>query len=162
MPTPEEGQRLFDRMADESDRGFAIMAASFAETGLLWAILRRLPDGGPDVRSQTFEAAGAPLASFSAKIIMGRALGVYGPVIAKELNQVRTLRNAFAHSLKPIDFSHPTIVRETAKLSLLGYSSALPQHDTPRNRYKLATSYLYATLMVDAQQERAPIVTSLP
>jgi DNA-binding MltR family transcriptional regulator len=46
-----------------------------------------------------------PLSTFSAKIALAYALGLIGPTCRRELNLIRELRNAFAHSLKRLDFA---------------------------------------------------------
>lgn len=53
-----------------------------------------------------------PLRSFSAKISIGGALGIYDHKIQHDLNTVRIIRNAFAHSKKLLDFNDPLIVQE--------------------------------------------------
>jgi DNA-binding MltR family transcriptional regulator len=53
-----------------------------------------------------------PLRSFSAKISIGYALGIYDNKIQRDLNTVRIVRNAFAHSKKLLDFNDPLVVQE--------------------------------------------------
>jgi DNA-binding MltR family transcriptional regulator len=53
-----------------------------------------------------------PLRSFSAKISIGYALGIYNDKIQHDLNTVRIIRNAFAHSKKLLDFNDPLVVQE--------------------------------------------------
>jgi hypothetical protein len=45
-----------------------------------------------------------PLGSFFGKIIMARALGIITIDIYTELEKIRSIRNAFAHSSKLLDF----------------------------------------------------------
>jgi DNA-binding MltR family transcriptional regulator len=60
-----------------------------------------------------------PLRSFSTKISMGYALGVYNDKLENDLNIVRVLRNAFAHSKKLLEFDDPLVIPELLKTHLL-------------------------------------------
>jgi DNA-binding MltR family transcriptional regulator len=51
-----------------------------------------------------------PLATFSARIDFGYALGLYGKKAKRDLNLVREIRNAFVHSHRHIDFETPEVV----------------------------------------------------
>jgi DNA-binding MltR family transcriptional regulator len=64
-------------------------------------------------------ADSGPLRSFYTKIAMGYALGIYDKNIRSDLNIVRTIRNAFAHSKKLIQFDHPAVVAELRKATRL-------------------------------------------
>lgn len=57
--------------------------------------------------------------SFSARIKVGRALGLYGPLLEKKLNRIREIRNQFAHALVPLDFSHELVARECEAFPLM-------------------------------------------
>jgi DNA-binding MltR family transcriptional regulator len=68
-------------------------------------------------------AENGPLNSFSSKIAIGYALGIYDQRMHGDLNIVRSIRNAFAHSKKLIQFDHPAVVAELKKAT----RSALPK-----------------------------------
>jgi DNA-binding MltR family transcriptional regulator len=53
-----------------------------------------------------------PLRSFAAKITIGHAFGIYDAKVDHDLNIVRTIRNAFAHSKKLLDFDDKLLVPE--------------------------------------------------
>lgn len=111
-PSEEETASVVGMLADEkeTDRGAALVAGALVEAALETAIACRFTDCGETARKGLFEGSGAPLSNFAQKIKIGRALGIYGPVTEKALNRVKDIRNAFAHSLKRLDFLHPTIV----------------------------------------------------
>lgn len=48
----------------------------------------------------------APLGSFSAKIKIGHALGLYGSHTKSDLNKVREIRNILAHAVRPVTFAN--------------------------------------------------------
>lgn len=60
-----------------------------------------------------------PLRSFSTKIRIGYAFGIYNEKIKHDLNVVRVIRNAFAHSKKLLDFNDPLVVPELLSAHLL-------------------------------------------
>jgi Mannitol repressor len=68
-------------------------------------------------------AENGPLNTFSSKIAMGYALGIYDKATYSDLTIVRNIRNAFAHSKKLIQFDHPAVVKELRKAT----RSALPK-----------------------------------
>lgn len=59
-----------------------------------------------------------PLATFNSKIIASRAFGICNDVIGDCLDTIRKIRNAFAHSKKPLDFSNELIIKELKTISL--------------------------------------------
>ena len=59
-----------------------------------------------------------PLATFYSKIVAAHAFGICNSVIRDCINTVRQIRNAFAHSKKPLDFSNELIIRELQTVSL--------------------------------------------
>jgi DNA-binding MltR family transcriptional regulator len=64
-----------------------------------------------------------PLRTFHSKIAIGYALGIYDQRMHTDLNIVRNIRNAFAHSKKLIRFEHPAVLAELRKAS----RSAIPK-----------------------------------
>jgi hypothetical protein len=56
-----------------------------------------------------------PLSTFSNKILMGHALRIYDENTRCNLDIVRNIRNAFAHSKRPINFDHDLVIKELKK-----------------------------------------------
>ena len=131
LPTTEQIGRYHELVLLESDRGAAIMMAAFVELGLKDAIRSRIADPGDTIAHQWFDGDTAPFGSFAAKIQLGRALGIYGPVMHGQLTTIKNVRNQFAHCAVPVDFSHPAIVEETKGLR----PDPLPQLDPIRTRF---------------------------
>lgn len=88
------------------DRTLALVAATYIEDGLRKAIEARFRDDLPtSAMSSLFEGpSGTLLGSFSARIKLADALGWVSSDIADDLNQVRLIRNAFAHTADKISF----------------------------------------------------------
>src|SRR5680860_1674989 len=59
-----------------------------------------------------------PLGTFSSKIALGYAMGLFGDEEMAYLNTVRRIRNAFAHSRKEVSFATPVIRAELAAVKL--------------------------------------------
>lgn len=53
-----------------------------------------------------------PLATFSARITMGRAFGLFDEAVEDHLNRIRKIRNAFAHAKHIIGFDNTLILDE--------------------------------------------------
>lgn len=147
MLTEAESEQFLAETARESDRGLALLSGSLVEVGLLWSIYARLPDLGEKEKRKTAYDVGAPLASFSSKIKMGRAMGVYGPVTESALNEVRAIRNAFAHALRPLTFKNPTISREVGRLTIPYPLTDLRLPDDARERFRLICNGLYGIIL---------------
>lgn len=65
---------------------------------------------------EVFRKPDAPLGTFSAKIAMAHAVGLITDEMRGQMDQLRAIRNAFAHAVKPIDFDNPTIDAACRKL----------------------------------------------
>lgn len=129
----ENDIRQFIEIVDRepSDRSAAIMAAGLLEQSLEVAIRSRLADPGDKIADSWFDGANAPFATFSAKITLGRALGIYGPEMEKRLSTIKNVRNVFAHRSTPIDFGHPALIKHVAGL----WDMDLPKSRPARTRY---------------------------
>jgi hypothetical protein len=109
-PTGDELEQIFKLLESESDRGCALIAGCLLENVLEIAIAAFTADCGKVFYQSIFAGNDAPMATFSAKIRMGRALSIYGEITQTRFGLVKDIRNAFAHALRPLDFNHPTIV----------------------------------------------------
>jgi len=67
---------------------------------------------------------GGPFSSFYSNIIFAKTLGLIDRSISSDLDAIRRIRNAFAHTSLPIDFSTPDIIRDIKKLN--HYQASLP------------------------------------
>jgi hypothetical protein len=116
LPSEEQLEQYPDFVILETDRGSAIMASALLEQALKTAICCRITDHGDDVRKAWFEGDNAPFGTFAAKIQLGMALGIYGPVMHGQLIRIKNIRNQFAHCSVPLDFSNPVVRDEVKKL----------------------------------------------
>jgi hypothetical protein len=95
--------------AEKGHRGAAILLATNVDNALRKSI-RRWLNLGPKRRDELFTFNG-PGGTFSNKIIIGHALGIFGDRTRQNLDIIRTIRNAFAHAAHPIRFDDPAIAR---------------------------------------------------
>jgi hypothetical protein len=105
---PPEDQLIAREIGNQSDRGAAIVASAAIEDELEMALEKRLIiDPGP-LKNSLFGGYG-PLASFGAKIDLGRAVGLYSSDALNDLHTIRKIRNEFAHIRHPRDFNDQRI-----------------------------------------------------
>ncbi len=94
--------------SEENDRGSALLAVTNADMALTQVIYNVLRPN--DAAKDRLEQEGGPLRSFSQRIIMGRALGIYGTDTEYNIDLLRQIRNAFAHAHIPITFHTKEVV----------------------------------------------------
>jgi hypothetical protein len=96
-------------LSDAPDRVAAIVAASLVEDSLRWALNSYfILNISEDEEKILFENSGI-LSTFHAKVLMGHALGLFGPVARGDLTTIKDIRNVFAHAPRRIDFTTPAI-----------------------------------------------------
>jgi DNA-binding MltR family transcriptional regulator len=93
----------------------AIVGASIIAEDLRGALLSRMRPLNKSLERRLFEGYG-PLSSWSSRIDMAFALGVVSGEIRDDLNRIRLIRNAFAHSKKILHFNDPEIAERCRKL----------------------------------------------
>ena len=99
------------------DRAAVLVVCSQLETGLERAILRKLP-GLDDDGYESLFGGDRSLSTFSAQTWLGHALKLFGIHTRNDLEEIRHIRNAFAHSPRLIDFKTPAIARHCGKITL--------------------------------------------
>ena len=132
----DELERYYDELNGTSDRATAILAAAYFEGKLGDAIIYRFAQISSAFSDQIELGNRAfkdynPIRSFSAKIEIGFALGLYNDEIRKNLQKAAEIRNKFAHASKPIEFDDAEIATICRQLE----PNVLPDPDTLRSRY---------------------------
>jgi hypothetical protein len=117
-PNDEEVGALFFEMGDDGPRGCVLIASSFIEDVLKGAIEHRFGHLTNSEKKDLFEGT-APLATFSAKIKIAYAMGIIGKLTRHDLEQIRALRNGFAHSTRRLTFDLPGVVSIVLSLNAL-------------------------------------------
>jgi hypothetical protein len=109
--------------AERNDRGAAILLATNVENALQGAITQIL-----DIKKGQWSnifGLNAPLGSFANMVTMAYAMRVFGDETKSNLDIIRRVRNAFAHSKLPIDFQTVQIARVCDFLTV---PTLLPPH----------------------------------
>jgi hypothetical protein len=109
QPTPDEFRTIIRELENAHPRAVAIMGATAVEDALKGLIIKHftpavLPSELDDLFGPT-----KPLSSFSAKINIAHAMGLFGPKTKADLDLLRDIRNAFAHARISISFKTPEI-----------------------------------------------------
>ena len=99
----------------ENDRSCGILMVSLVENGLETTLRRTLVRGKPHSDLFGFEGG---LGTFSSKIAMAYAIGLFGTKTNHDLSLIRLLRNKFAHCRRPLKFSTPVVKNVCASLQL--------------------------------------------
>jgi hypothetical protein len=110
--------KLWDKIVEDtshdSDRAAAIVAGSLLETTIERCILQRLLPMTKNEFALLFKGDSS-LATFSAKIRIGYALGLYGPESRDEILKIKDIRNQFAHQFDR-DFGTSEIINACKNL----------------------------------------------
>ena len=143
-----------------ADHAIALIGASVVDKALEVAIRSRMVklDDDEHKRIFSFDHRG-PLADLSARIKIASALGVYGPRTRADLEYIRDIRNAFAHSISLIHFDAPEVagicnLLHTPETTTLLTSVA--DRSTPRGRYIETTVTLAGRLKLAI--EKTPLI----
>jgi hypothetical protein len=143
--TQTEARALAEGKTEKQDFAAAILGAARLDSTLAYIIEREFIDLSPDEERALLREG--PLAEFGAKIKLGYALGLYGPLTRDDLNIIREIRNAFAHSGNPLDFSNAAIARAC---QLINISADFRYPDPPFDtslKFCMATSHLIVNMI---------------
>lgn len=152
------------------DHVVAVTGATLVEIALEAAIVSRLTLTS-DERKRLFKYDyKGPLSDMNSKIRIGKALSLFGPLTTIDLESIRVIRNAFAHSLRYIGFWYSDEVKE-----LLGFhvcqigspfAAKFRNPEWGRAKYADACIIIASTLRSDietrATQDSQPVLSQLP
>lgn len=143
-------------LSGESDRAVVIVLASTLEDKLGENLRAKFPKLSDEYEKELrlFGHEGA-MGSFSAKIKMAFAFGMIEEKTWSELDCVREMRNACAHSFQPISFETPQLVAVCRRLY---FPSIKKPEMTWRSAFLLQCSFLH---LVIARGSRAAAMRQL-
>jgi hypothetical protein len=119
-----------------SDRVAAIMSGALVEDSLAKVISAYLTDSRD--QAALFYDQGAPFGTFKARIVAGKAMGLFSASVAEDMDIIRDIRNQFAHALLSIDFLNPHIVAACERMNSkvgLGGIAPNPRPISPARRH---------------------------
>ncbi|HUX11940.1 MAG TPA: MltR family transcriptional regulator [Spirochaetia bacterium] len=119
----------------ESDRGAALLAASLLEE-ILERLLRAFFDEAhrqiTPILTSLFDAMG-PLGTFAGKSKFAFAARLITETQYEDLEQIRKVRNEFAHTTGPADFTDPRIAKRMEKLHYAAFlKKRIPRYSLKR------------------------------
>ena len=147
---PVQGQddlALTVELDSDNDRAFIILHVSFVENSLTEAIIKKLPGYSQDIDNELF-GPNAPLSTLSDKIRIAFAMCIFGPSARSHLDELREMRNACAHSKRPISFETPELIAVAKRLPLRepGIDGGTPRYAWLRNEFSIYCIRMQATL----------------
>lgn len=116
-PSEEEMKAVNDVLFNGPPIVVAIIGAAMVETELEVLLRRRLTRRDDETWKRVAGDSG-PLHTLDHKITLGHALGIFDDCARENLNIIRTIRNAFAHAKKPLDFENELVRKELAAIAL--------------------------------------------
>lgn len=110
------------------DRTAAIMGATFLEHALRQSISRcfAADEYDPDY-NYLFELEDAPYREFAGRVRLARALGIVDKSEYDQIEAIRHIRNAFAHTMEDVSFSAPEIAAYFGDLTVLHGDGSITQ-----------------------------------
>jgi hypothetical protein len=151
LPDAEELERYVDQIKSMGDREAVLALAALLDTCLetcgSWCFVALSKDAFEEI----FRDRGAPLSSFSARIILAEALGVVPSRIRVQLDSIRRIRNVFAHTVRSLDFTNPSLAAEAMKLDVKKMIrdgvTYLPDREDARGRFEEAALFIVRHLL---------------
>jgi DNA-binding MltR family transcriptional regulator len=137
---------FYDELQEESDRGAAIIAATFLDAQLRELLSRFLIDERKVVDDLlgTDEMADRPLSSFSSRIKAAYCMGLISQSMYYDLEKIRRIRNKFAHEMHGYTFDEQEIVSWCKSLKMAKMLTDAVPHlpNTHRAMFLLGVSQL--------------------
>lgn len=151
IPSDAEVRHILQRLEPEenafADHSIALIGASVVDKALEVAIRAHLTPTKEDPEANSIFSYDyhGPLAELSARIKMAYIMKIFGPKTKQDLDHIRHVRNAFAHSLNILRFQDREVADICNSLHAATSSTVLTKPalgDSPRARYIDATVFL--------------------
>ncbi|WP_340031361.1 MltR family transcriptional regulator [Bacillus tropicus] len=127
--------RLFENTID--DRSAAIVAASYLEDLLKEFLIKKFNDNFSQLSKTeqgNLTSGNGPLSTFSSRITIAFLSGLISKKVYDDLNNIRNIRNQFAHNMEAVDFTSDQKIKDKCeKLKLI---KNLTTSDDLRQRFK--------------------------
>jgi hypothetical protein len=140
-----------------SDRAAALMWCSVVEDNLREWLVKNMRSLSPTDQDKLFYGYG-PLSSFSARINVSFAFYFIGERTRRNMDHIRAIRNAFAHTGAPLSFDTPEMAN-VCRLLDMSYPKDKADEQKPRLNYE-TTCFQIAGRLYNVVRGREP--SSLP
>jgi len=140
-----------------ADRAAALISASVLEEALRTAILTHFILLDDTAQNQIFAGSegNGPLSTFSARIRVGFALGIYGPDMKADLETIQLVRNVFAHSRRHLEFSSRPVALVCDQLIFpkkFPWGGLAPKPTSDRDMF-IQVAKIFATYLISAPED---------
>ena len=126
------------KLEGETERGLAIVGAAFLDDALKEFLRAYLMD---DPKKVVNGLLGGSFGSFKKRCDLAYTLGLIGTDMHSDLDQIRIIRNEFAHSYSDLDFSASDVLNRCKNLKIAALSD--PGKDSSaRDRFIISASLL--------------------
>lgn len=132
---------------DETDRGCALMVASFLDFKIEQMLSARFVDNFGAVAEQLSHSG--PLGTFSSRIDAAFLIGLIGENVRRDMHLIRKIRNEFGHSHKPLTFTEQRI---RSRCNELFHFHSIESTDNPRRMFVKTTMAILALLNSDLRK----------
>ena len=112
----EKSREFFEQLIRSDDRSLAIAATAAIEQTLIRLLQKFLIPLDDKGLAETFYDQDGLLATFSRQIKMAYLLGLFPKKLRDDLDNIRRLRNVFAHWAFELKFTEPLVAEICAKL----------------------------------------------
>jgi hypothetical protein len=112
----EEASKFFDELIGSNDRASAVLGAAMVERLLIILAQTKMRMLSKTESDALFFDRGAPLQSFSARIEIAYAIEAITKEEKQHLDEIRRIRNVFAHALRPITFENALVISACVRL----------------------------------------------
>lgn len=149
QPTTDDEMRAVfgDVGREQNPRAAALGAAVMVEVGLSNMLRARLWIRNNTADEELFRSDG-PIATFSRKIKMAEAIRIIGPATRANLDHIREIRNAFAHTHRNLTFDTPGVKAICQRITFAVWPRRprMPHIATPRDKYVYSSLGLFVVL----------------
>jgi DNA-binding MltR family transcriptional regulator len=156
-PSPDDAPSLdpiIHEMHSQNERGCAITGGVFLEEKLKEAIEKQWPKISKTLRNELFTGFG-PLATFSAKIKLAKAMGVLSVSAKADCDKIRLIRNEAAHIGTPFSFNDAKIAKRIDTIECMRqFPPDIASDSDRRNRFTAAIKYLTSYLFLQVEWKR--------
>lgn len=161
---------FYAELNSDNDRACILVGAAALDHAMQRALSHKFTYANKEELDRLFFSPNGPLASFSNRILVSFALGLISPAERKDLDTVRHIRNALAHSPLTIKFSDEIVAVECKKLSVFNQLQAIVgfvpndynvQSTDPKQVYIQTILYFYIKMQDVQTTLLSSTVTSL-
>lgn len=139
-----------------TDRSAALVGAALVDSSIVNALRAHFVEMKEDEFENLFYGRNAVLSTLAGRTKIAFAMGIFGTQARDMIDSVRRIRNAFAHSARPLEFSHPLIEKECHGLpaATLKQLFLKPPQGVQKYKERYISACLNLVIILDDHAER--------